>query len=163
MWRATILIACLSVTGCDDAPKKPAAAQVKDAAEAERLKQEREAAAARFRASPAEAIETAIAGWMTVRDGVVIVPDGFSTPQRKREGLAAMPLGLPWYVTCGRRGLFVSIGPWSEMESSGRLGATSGPLFQLQITQTMLAEAECPDLVVLTAQNMRRRRLLQPN
>jgi hypothetical protein len=96
MWRATILIACLSVTGCDDAPKKPATSRVKDAAETERLK----------------------------------------------------------------RGLFVSIGPWSDMESSDA-GVSSGPLFQLQITQTMLADAECPILVTLTAQHMRR--LLQAN
>src|SRR5262245_36295547 len=117
--RILAMIALLPLLGgCDDAYRKREAARLeKVKKENARARVERAAEEKLVRAALAETIEKRLSEWLSVRDGLFVLPAGWKNvtkPDRNPVGLVAMPVTTPWYVRCDRDGVSIVIGPWSE-------------------------------------------------
>jgi outer membrane murein-binding lipoprotein Lpp len=154
MLRAVVVAACVALAGCDDGKRKSDAETATNVRQenAERSKEfaaKREAEERLFRSSPAATIERRLEEWITARYDLLILPAGLTIatrPDRKTEGMVAVPASTAWFVSCGRAGLSVSVGPW--MESAGRGDDRQlEPMFGLLVTPTRLTDQECQEAI----------------
>jgi hypothetical protein len=154
MLRAVVVAACVALTGCDDGDRKCDAETAKKVRQegAERSKEftaKREAEERLFRSSPAATIERRLEEWITARYDLLILPAGLTiatTPDRKTGGMVAVPASTSWFVSCGRTGLSISIGPW--MENAGRGDDLQlEPMYGLLVTPARLTDQECQEAI----------------
>jgi hypothetical protein len=145
---------CAWLAGCDDDGRKRDAETAKkvrreDSERSQEFAAKREAEERLFRSSPAAAIERRLEEWITARYDLLILPAGLTIatrPDRKTEGMVAVPASTPWFVRCGRAGLSVAIGPWMESSGSGD-DRQLEPKFELLVTPTRLTDQECQEAI----------------